>query len=82
VPDLAKSMPTSMSYASNRRYPSCLMQAKKPSMVPRATSGSISMEAPDSSLATGLRRHALAIWLACFSLTVASRTGAPVSMHR
>ena len=59
---VAKSIPISTSYASNRRNPSCLVQAKKPSMVPRAMSGSISMEAPDSSLATGFRRHALAIW--------------------
>ena len=77
----AKSMPISMSYASNRRNPSCLVQAKNPSMVPRATSGSISMEAPDSSLPTGLRRQTLAIFAAWLSLMVVSSTGLAVSMQ-
>ena len=50
-------------------------------MVPRAMSGSISTEAPESSLATGLRRHALAILAAWLSLMFVSSTGLPVSMH-
>ena len=79
---VAKSMPISTSYASNRRNPACRVQTKKPSMVPRAMSGSTTMEAPESSLATGLRRQALAISLAWLLLIVASSTGAPVSMHR
>jgi hypothetical protein len=78
---VAKSMPISTSYASKRRNPSCRVQTKKPSMVPRAMSGSTTMEAPDSSLATGLRRQALAISLAWLLLIVASSTGTPVSMH-
>ncbi len=40
------------------------------------------MEAPESSLATGLRRQALAISLAWLLVIVASSTGAPLSMHR
>jgi hypothetical protein len=50
-------------------------------MVPRAISGSSIREAPDSSLATGLRRQALAISLAWLLLTVVSSTGMAVSMH-
>ena len=57
------------------------MQAKNPSMVPRATSGSMSMEAPDSSLPTGRRRQALAIFPAWLSLIVVSSTGLAVSMQ-
>ena len=57
------------------------MQAKNPSMVPRATSGSISMEAPGSSLPTGRRRQALAILVAWLSLIVVSSTGLAVSMQ-
>ena len=57
------------------------MQAKNPSMVPRATSGSTSMDAPDSSLPTGLRRHNLAILFAWLSLIVVSSTGLAVSMQ-
>ena len=78
----AKSMPISASYASNRRNPSCRVQAKKPSIVPRAMSGRISMDAPENSLATGLRRHALASSPAWLLLMVATSTGALVSMHR
>ena len=39
------------------------------------------MEAPDSSLATGLRCHARAISPAWLLLTVLSRTGLAVSMQ-
>ena len=58
------------------------MQTQKPSTVPRAMSGSTAMEAPPSSLATGLRRQALAISLAWLLVIVASSTGMLVSMHR
>ena len=51
-------------------------------MVPRAMSGSTTMDAPDSSLATGLRRQFLASSLAWLLVIIASSTGAAVSMHR
>ena len=50
-------------------------------MVSLATSGSSSIETPDSSLATGLRSQVRAIWLAVSPGTLTSQTGCSVSMH-
>ena len=57
----ANSIPISASYASKARNPLRRVHTMKPSVIPRAFSGSSSMDVPDSSFATGPRSHESAI---------------------
>ena len=53
----------------------------KPSVEPRALSGSSNMDEPASSLPMGRRSHDSAISTASLVVMAGSRTGRPVFMH-